>query len=213
MMKFKFLIQPFVLILISASLFAQKPITPDVEGLQLHLSDYKNFDARTKQLLGSGYTKIDWPIAHKDQWLKNSTYKLVEDTTETILEIIHNDNKEVFQVNMYLGFTQNKWATFSDIKKVNISTNVFFYLMDLINKEYGTSQKGQRKVFGTYKETDYEVPGKFLSGLDEGELGYFSSWGPFMEYPIDLENYNAQYIIVSVSDAKARMDYYKATKK
>lgn len=146
-MKFKFLIQPFAFILISASLFAQKPITPDVEGLQLHLSDYKNFDARTKLLLESGYTKIDWPIAHQDQWLKNSTYKLVEDTTETILEIIHNDNKEVFKVNMYLGYTQKKWATFSDIKKVNISTNVFFYLIDLINKEYGTSQKGQRKGF------------------------------------------------------------------
>lgn len=212
-MKFKFLILPLVLILISASLFAQKTITPDIEALQLHLSDYKNFDARTKALLSSGYTKIDWPIAHKDQWLKNSTYKLVEDTTETILEIIHNDKKEVFQVNMYLGYTQKKWATFSDIKKINISTNVFFYLMDVINKEYGTSQKAQRKVFGAYKETDYEVPGRFLSGLDDGDLGYFTSWGPFMEYPIDLENYNAQYIIVSVSDEKARMDYYKATKK
>jgi hypothetical protein len=213
MMKFKFLIQPFVLILISTSLFAQKPITPDVEVLQLHLSDYKNFDARTKQLLSSGYTKIDWPIAQKDQWLKNSTYKLIEDTTETILEIIHGDNNEVFQVNMYLGFTQKKWATFSDIKKMNISTNIFFYLMDLINKEYGTSQNGQRKVFGTYKVTDYEVPERFLSGLDDGDLGYFASWGPFMEYPIDLENYNAQYIIISVCDAKARTDYYKATKK
>lgn len=212
-MKFKFLIQPFVLILISTSLFAQKPITPDVEVLQLHLSDYKNFDARTKQLLSSGYTKIDWPIAQKDQWLKNSTYKLIEDTTETILEIIHGDNNEVFQVNMYLGFTQKKWATFSDIKKMNISTNIFFYLMDLINKEYGTSQNGQRKVFGTYKVTDYEVPERFLSGLDDGDLGYFASWGPFMEYPIDLENYNAQYIIISVCDAKARTDYYKATKK
>jgi len=213
MMKFKFLIQPVVLILISASLFAQKPITPDVEALQLHLSDYKNFDARTKQLLASGYTKIDWPIAHKDQWLKNSAYKLVEDTTETIFEIIHNDKKEVFQVNMYLGLTQKKWATFSDIEKVNLSANVFFYLMDVINKEYGTSQKAQRKVFGTYKATDYEVPERLLSGMDEGDLGYFTSWGPFMEYPIELENYNAQYIIVSVSDEKARMEYYKKTKK
>lgn len=212
-MKLRFLIQPLVLILMSTSLFAQKPITPDIAGLQLHLSDYKNFDTRTKQLLASGYTKIDWPIAHKDQWLKNSAYKLVEDSTETILEIIHNDKKEVFQVNMYLGLTQDKWATFSDIEKMNSSTHVFFYLLDLINKEYGTSQKGQRKVFGTYKATDYEVPERFLSGLDDGDMGYFTSWGPFMEYPIDLENYNAQYIIISVSDAKARMEYYKKTKK
>lgn len=69
------------------------------------------------------------------------------------------------------------------------------------------------KVFGTYKETDYEVPERFLSGLDDGDLGFFTSWGPFMEEPIDLENYSGRYIIVSVSDEKARMNYYRATKK
>lgn len=50
-MKTKLLLQALLLLIISSSLFAQKPITPDVDALNLHLSDYKNFDARIKELL------------------------------------------------------------------------------------------------------------------------------------------------------------------
>lgn len=212
-MKLKSFATTFILLLISVGLFAQKPITPDVTALHLHLSDYKDFDASTKKLLSTGYTKIDWPIAKSDSWLKNSTYKLTKDSIDFIIEIVHGENKEVFQVNMYQGFSAKKWASLTNDKKMNVANNLFNNVKNMINKEYETTNNGQRKVWGNYKVEDYDVPATFLKGLDDKNMGYFAYWGPFMEHPIELHSYNAQYIKISVCDPKGMTAYYKSTKK
>ena len=112
--------------MISSSLFAQKTITPDVDRLKLHLSDYKDFDARIKELQYLGYTKIDWPIAKSDDWLQNTTYELTRDTIQTVLEIIHGKNKEVFKVSMYQGYSPKKWATLTAARKIETVDLILF---------------------------------------------------------------------------------------
>ena len=212
-MKSKFLLQALFLLFISSSLFAQKPITPDVDKLKLHLSDYKDLDARIKELQYLGYTKIDWPIAKSDDWLQNSTYELTRDTIQTVLEIIHGKNKEVFKVNMYQGYSPKKWVTLTAARKIETVDLIFFNVWRMINKQFEETQKHQRIVWGTYKVTDYDIPETFLKGLDEGKLGYFCYWGPFMKQPIELHNHNARLVKVTVSDPEAATAYYKATKK
>ncbi|TCD16982.1 hypothetical protein EZ456_23835 [Pedobacter psychrodurus] len=212
-MKTKFLLQALFLLIISSSLFAQKPITPDVDGLKLHLSDYKDFDTRVKALLRIGYTKIDWPIAKSDDWLQNSTYELTRDTIQTVLEIIHGKGKEVFKVNMYLGYSPKKWATFTNARKMEAADLIFFNIWKMINKQFEETEKSQRILRGTYKITDYDIPEAFVKGLDERHLGYFCYWGPFMKQPIELHNHNARLVKITVSDPVATTAYYKATKK
>lgn len=212
-MKTKFLLQTLLLLIISSNLFAQKTITPDVDALNLHLSDYKNFDARIKELLRIGYKKIDWPIDKSDDWLQNSTYELTQDTIQTVLEIIHGKGKEVFQVNMYYGYTANKWATLSDARKIQTAEALFFNVRRMVGKQFEDETKPQRIIFGTYKITDYDNPKTYLKGLDEGKLGFFCYWGPFMKNPVELHNHNARLIKVTVADPEAMSAYYTATKK
>lgn len=204
--------QTVVLLFISFASLAQKPITPDVDALKLHLSSFKDFDKKTKQLVEQGYQQVSWPISLHNQGLKNTAYKLVKDSIENILEIIHGDNKEVFEVNLYIGFTDKKWKAYTSEQKMNVGKNMFFNVRNMINKEYGTDEKGQARVSGNYKETDYDIAEKFLKGLDEQKLGYFVSWGPFMQRPIELENYSAKYVVVTVTEPKAKLDYFKAKK-
>jgi len=212
-MKTKFLLQALFLFITSSSLFAQKPITPDVDALNLHLSHYKDFETHTKKLLRAGYKKIDWPISKNDEGLQNSTYEITQDTIQTILEIIHGKDKEVFKVNMYYGYTANKWATLSDAKKIQTAEALFFNVRRMVGKQFEDETKPQRIVFGNYKATDYDNPKTYLKGLDDGNLGFFCYWGPFMKHPVELHSHNARLIKVTVADPDAMMEYYKATKK
>ena len=212
-MKTKFLLQALFLLIFSSSMFAQKPITPDVDRLNLHLSHYRDFDAHTKKLLSIGYKKIDWTIAKSDDWLQNSTYEITSDTIQTIVEIIHGKGKEVFKVNMYYGYTPEKWATFSDARKIQTAESLFFNVWEMVSKQFEDKTKAQRIVFGTYKVTDYDNPKIYLKGLDDGDLGFFCYWGPFMKHPVELHSYNARLIKVTVADPEAMTAYYTATKK
>ncbi|RQO32628.1 hypothetical protein DBR32_03280 [Taibaiella sp. KBW10] len=212
-MKAKLLLQALFLLIFSLSVYAQKPITPDVDAFKLHLSDYKNFDRRVKELLDMGYTKIDWPIAKSDDWLQNSTYELTRDTIQTVLEIIHGKSNEVFSVNMYLGYSPKKWATLTDAKKMEAADLIFFNVWKMINEQFEETKKYQRILGGTYKITDYDIPEAFVKGLDEGHLGYFCYWGPFLKQPIELHSHNARLIKLTVSDPEAATAYYRATKK
>lgn len=213
-MKLKFLTCFFICVFASASLFAQKEVTPDIEGLKLHLSAYRDLDAATRALLNAGYAKVSWPIAKGMGSLKNAAYKaMLPDSSEKILEIIHSDDKRVFKVNLYLGFNAKKWGTFSDAQKASVLITAFKNIRDLINKEYGTSEKGQRKVWGNYKEEDYNTPATLLKGMEERALGFFANWGPFGNYPIELESYNSQYVVATVVDPEALSAYFASSKK